>query len=60
MSGKLPAGVIIALLGLDPHPDGVFYRQTFAARTAETGRPVSTLIYYLLTDNQTGAWHRVD
>jgi predicted cupin superfamily sugar epimerase len=60
MTGKLTAGEIIALLGLEPHPEGGFYRQTFADRTDATGRPVSTLIYYLLTDNQTGAWHRVD
>lgn len=60
MTGKLTAGEVIALLGLEPHIEGGFYRQTFADQPDGTGRPISTLIYYLLTDNQSGAWHRVD
>ena len=56
----LSAGEVIALLGLEPHVEGGFYRQTFADQLDATGRPVSTLIYYMLTDNQAGAWHRVD
>jgi predicted cupin superfamily sugar epimerase len=57
---KLTAGEIIAQLGLEPHIEGGFYRQTFADQRDATGRPISTLIYYLLTNNQSGAWHRVD
>ncbi len=60
MTSKLKAGEVIALLGLEPHPEGGFYRQTFADRLDDAGRPLSTLIYYLLADNQAGAWHRVD
>ena len=60
MTGKLTAGEVIALLGLEPHIEGGFYRQTFADQADGNGRPVSTLIYYLLTDNMAGAWHRVD
>lgn len=60
MTSKLGAGDVIALLGLEPHPEGGFYRQTFSDQPDGTGRPVSTLIYYLLTNNQAGAWHRVD
>ena len=56
----LSAGEVISLLGLEPHIEGGFYRQTFADQPDATGRPVSTLIYYMLTDNQAGAWHRVD
>ena len=56
----LSAGEVIALLGLEPHVEGGFYRQTFADQLDGTGRPISTLIYYMLTNNQTGAWHRVD
>ena len=51
---------VVALLGLEPHPEGGFYRQTFADTGNAPGRPISTLIYYLLTNRQTGAWHRVD
>ena len=60
MTSKLTAGEVIALLGLEPHSEGGFYRQTFADQPDATGRPISTLIYYLLANNQTGAWHRVD
>lgn len=56
----LSAGEVIALLGLEPHVEGGFYRQTFADQPDATGRPVSTLIYYMLTDNEAGAWHKVD
>lgn len=56
----LSAGEVIALLGLEPHIEGGFYRQTFADLPDASGRPISTLIYYMLTNNQTGAWHRVD
>lgn len=56
----LTADQVIALLGLEPHVEGGFYRQTFADEPDATGRPISTLIYYMLTDNQAGAWHRVD
>lgn len=52
------ASEIIGMLGLEPHPEGGFYRQTFAD-VATAGRPLSTLIYYLLTDGQSGSWHRV-
>lgn len=54
----MTASEIVSLLGLEPHPEGGFYKQTFAD-AAPQGRPVSTLIYYLLTDGQSGTWHRV-
>jgi len=57
---QLSASEIIRLLALEPHVEGGFYRQTFADTPDAFGRPVSTLIYYLLTDGQSGAWHKVD
>lgn len=57
---QMTAAEVVALLGLEPHIEGGFYRQTFADATNAAGRPHSTLIYYLLTDRQSGAWHRVD
>ena len=56
----MTASELIALLELEPHPEGGYYRQTFADAADAAGRPVSTLIYYMLTDRQAGAWHRVD
>lgn len=58
--GGQTASDLIGLLGLEPHTEGGFYRQTFADAHSSNGRPISTLIYYMLTDRQAGAWHRID
>jgi len=50
---------IVDLLGLEPHPEGGYYKQMFAD-TASDGRPHSTAIYYLLEGGPAGRWHRVD
>lgn len=50
---------IIELLDLEPHPEGGWYRQTFADIQDE-GRAASTAIYYLLEQGQRSHWHRVD
>ncbi|MCS0497349.1 cupin domain-containing protein [Ancylobacter sp. MQZ15Z-1] len=57
----LTAREIVARLGLQPHPEGGHFRETFrdAHRTAE-GRAVSTAIYFLLAAGETSHWHRVD
>jgi uncharacterized protein len=49
---------IIAELGLAPHPEGGWYRQTWVAEGE--GRPVGTCIYFLLKRGETSHWHRVD
>ena len=56
---QMSASEVISLLGLEPHPEGGFYRQTFADAPNFQGRPHSTLIYYMLTDGKSGIWHRV-
>lgn len=57
----LAAADVARLLGLAPHPEGGFYRETFRdSRLIEGGRAVSTAIYYLLGAGQASAWHRVD
>lgn len=61
MAPKLTAEEIIACLGLEPHPEGGYYRQTFCDSSgAQDGRPASTLIYFLLCAGQDSAWHRID
>lgn len=47
-----------------PHPEGGWYRQTWAAPTTVTlpdgrVRPTATLIYFLLPVGESSAWHRV-
>lgn len=49
---------IIALLDLEPHPEGGWYRQTFRDTDGEA-RGHSTAIYYLLEAGQRSHWHRV-
>lgn len=50
---------IVDLLGLEPHPEGGYYKQMFAD-TASDERAYSTAIYYLLEGGSAGRWHRVD
>lgn len=50
---------IVKMLGLQPHPEGGWYRQTFVD-AADGGRAHSTAIYYLLAGGPAAAWHRVD
>ena len=56
----MTAAEIVALLGLEPHPEGGWYRQTFADIPTTGGRAYSTAIYYLLEGGPPGRWHRVD
>lgn len=50
---------LIVALGLEPHPEGGWYRQTWMDDTAE-GRPFGTAIYFLLKAGEQSHWHRVD
>ena len=56
----LNAAGIIALLELQPHPEGGHYRETFRDPQGPEGRGFSTAIYYLLDAGETSHWHRVD
>lgn len=57
----LTAAEVIARLGLMPHPEGGYFRETFRdQRRTEEGRAVSTAIYFLLPAQQRSHWHRVD
>jgi len=51
---------IIAALGLQPHPEGGWYRETWRAPAPEGARAAGTAIYYLLEVDQFSHWHRVD
>lgn len=60
--GMLSAPDIIALLQLEPHPEGGFFRETFRDHNAAgaDGRAASTAIYFLLRDGEVSRWHKVD
>jgi predicted cupin superfamily sugar epimerase len=59
------AAALIARLGLQPHPEGGFYREIFrSARAvqpydARSRRSALTLIYFLLVDGAPSRWHQV-
>jgi predicted cupin superfamily sugar epimerase len=62
-AAQLTAVDIIRLLGLQPHPEGGHYRETFRdsrSADAESGRAASTAIYFLLRAGEVSRWHRVD
>jgi uncharacterized protein len=59
---SLPAAEeLIRDLGLLPHPEGGYYRETYrAARTVDGGRAAATAIYFLLQAGQVSRLHRID
>ena len=58
MNDALTAQQVIDVLGLKPHPEGGWFKETFRDQPDE-GRAASTAIFYLLAAGQVSAWHRV-
>ncbi|UAK24838.1 cupin domain-containing protein [Sphingomonas nostoxanthinifaciens] len=54
------ARALIDRLGLAPHPEGGWYRETWRAPTPDGGRSAGTAILFLLEVGQSSHWHRVD
>jgi predicted cupin superfamily sugar epimerase len=58
------AAAIIRELGLQPHPEGGHYRESFrdpvTVGSGAAARGASTAIYYLLQAGERSHWHRVD
>lgn len=58
---------LVQTLGLAPHPEGGYYRETYRASEQLTALPprfpgprsVSTAIYYLLAEDAFSALHRI-
>jgi predicted cupin superfamily sugar epimerase len=55
----LAADAVSAALGLSPHPEGGFYRETFRDGDL-TQRGAATAILFLLPRGVISHWHRVD
>lgn len=63
------AAEIVKRFGLEPHPEGGFFREVYRSELAlphpsvppehPAERPSGTLIYYMLVDGQFSAFHRV-
>lgn len=55
------AQAVIAALGLAPHPEGGWYRETWRAPPVDPGgRDAGTAILFLLEPRQRSHWHKVD
>ena len=54
----MKADEIIRTLGLEPHPEGGHFRETW--RDGSRPRGHSTAIYFLLREGERSHWHRVD
>lgn len=54
------ARILIDRLGLAPHPEGGWYRETWRAPTKGGTRGEGTSILYLLETGQRSHWHRID
>ena len=55
----MSAEEIIGRLGLQPHPEGGWYRQTWVGPERD-GRASGTAILFLLKRGERSHWHRVD
>jgi predicted cupin superfamily sugar epimerase len=53
------AGELIATLGLTPHPEGGWFRETLRAPSLPGTRAAWSVIYFLLRHGERSAWHRV-
>lgn len=54
------AAALIAQLGLVPHPEGGWYRETWRGPAGEGERAGGTAILFLLEASERSHWHRVD
>jgi len=54
------ARALIETLGLEPHPEGGWYRETWRGEAAAGERAAVTAILFLLEAGQRSHWHRVD
>ena len=56
----MTAREIIEMLGLERHPEGGWFRETWRAPAGDGERAAGTAIYYLLEAEDVSHWHRVD
>ena len=56
----MTADEVIARFGLERHPEGGHYRETWRDVSEDGGRGSGTAIYYLLKRGEASHWHRID
>ena len=60
MSANNTAEMLIERLGLQPHPEGGWYKETWRAPASDGERSGATAIHFLLEASQHSHWHKVD
>jgi predicted cupin superfamily sugar epimerase len=55
-----PAEAVIEALGLNAHPEGGHYRETWRDAPADGTRGAGTAILFMLREGERNHWHRVD
>jgi predicted cupin superfamily sugar epimerase len=60
MTDAADAATIIRLLGLEPHPEGGHFVETWRDNESDGQRGSGTAIYFLLKAGERSAWHRID
>jgi predicted cupin superfamily sugar epimerase len=51
---------VVAALGMQPHPEGGWYVETWRADAPAGARPAGSAILYLLAAGERSHWHRID
>ncbi|MCB9737718.1 MAG: cupin domain-containing protein [Deltaproteobacteria bacterium] len=59
-SAAASAEEVVRRLGLQPHPEGGFFRETWRHAAGDGGRGAGTAILFLLRAGEVSRWHRVD
>ena len=61
MSVPPRAQLLIDRLGLEPHPEGGYYKETYRGLShGKVERSTGTMIYFLLTSGDRSRFHRID
>ena len=59
-SGDLGVQEIVRMQGMQPHPEGGWYVETYREAAEPGERSAMTAIYFLLAADQVSTWHKVD
>src|SRR3569833_218083 len=59
-AGMMTAENLIAALGLQPHPEGGWYRETWRAEAAPGERAAASAVLYVIQPGQKSHWNKVD
>jgi predicted cupin superfamily sugar epimerase len=60
MGSRPSVDALVERYGLEPHPEGGWYRRFWQHDDEHDGRPLASAIHYLLPAGVASRWHRVD